>query len=177
MAVMKVVQAPNEVLNNLAKEVTFKESGLAKLLLDMEETLVKHTNPPGVGLAAPQVGVGLRIFLAKLGSLEMDKKGRHSPVSKHTSSSAEAEGLLSRGELDPYQEGTRGRIEVFINPKILEVSGDTSKETVDLDKLRMQKSGVRIQNLIEKREKIYMRLEARIMQHETDHLQGKLFTA
>ena len=97
---------------------------------------------------------------------------------------------------------------MFINPKILEVSGDTSKDkverktaegclslkdfygdvrrgtkvkiryqTVDLDKLRMQKSGVRIQNLIEKREKIYMRLEARIMQHETDHLQGKLFTA
>ena len=113
MAVMKVVQAPNEVLNNLAKEVTFKESGLAKLLLDMEETLVKHTNPPGVGLAAPQVGVGLRIFLAKLGSWEMDKKGRHSPVSKHTSSSAVAEGLLSRGEFSPFQEGMGG----FVYPE------------------------------------------------------------
>ncbi len=177
MAVMKVVQAPAEVLNQVAKRVTFKEAGLKKLLLDMEETLLKHEDPPGVGLAAPQVGVSLRIFVARIGFSQMK------------------------------DEDLPGHVEVFINPEILKVSGDSSKskegrktaegclslkdyygdvnrgtkvkikyENVDLNQLRSENSGVRIQNLVKEKEKIYEDLEARIMQHEMDHLEGRLFT-
>ena len=188
MAVRNVFQAPNEVLNQPAKEVTLREPGLRELLIDMEQTLLLHENPPGVGLAAPQVGVSLQIFVARVGFSNIPK------------------------------DKLPNKVEVFINPQILKVSGDSFKDkeerktaegclslkdiygdvsrgmkvkikyqTVNLDKLRIQKSGVpsttniygasRIQNLIEEREKIYTGLEARIMQHEVDHLQGTLFTA
>lgn len=174
MSKLKVVQAPAEVLNQVAKPVTFKEPKLQKLLLDMEETLVNHKDPPGVGLAAPQVGVSLRIFLALLNS---DQKTR------------------------------TGKVEFFINPEILEISGDSSKsksdrstaegclslkkyygkvnratkvkiryQTIDLDHLR-ENPQLDLKKSIKTKTVTYTDFEARIMQHEVDHLNGRLFTS
>jgi len=187
MTQLKVVQAPTDILNQKAKPVTFKEPGLAKLILDMHETLIKHKNPPGVGLAAPQVGVGLQIFLAVLGQ----------PVGK--------------------QDEIQGQIELFINPEILETFGNSGKtkegrhtaegclslknyygsvsratkvkikyQTLDFQKLQKtlirshqdkRKKNPDWKKLLTTKTKIYRDFEARIMQHETDHLNGRLFTS
>src|SRR6266567_4888525 len=62
---MKIVQAPDQVLSQTAKPVEKVDKSIKKLLKDMEHTLVSQTDPEGVGLAAPQVGISLQIFIVK----------------------------------------------------------------------------------------------------------------
>lgn len=62
---MKIVQAPDQVLSKIATSVATVDKSIKKLLKDMEETLISQTDPEGVGLAAPQVGKSLQIFVVK----------------------------------------------------------------------------------------------------------------
>src|ERR1700741_2827633 len=62
---MKIVQAPAQVLSQTAKTVEKVDKSIKKLLKDMEQTLLAQTDPEGVGLAAPQVGESLQIFIVK----------------------------------------------------------------------------------------------------------------
>ncbi len=62
---MKIVQAPNLVLSTVAKPVYKIDKSITTLLKDMEEALLKATDPEGVGLAAPQIGKSLQIFIVK----------------------------------------------------------------------------------------------------------------
>jgi peptide deformylase len=62
---MKIVQAPDQVLSITAKPVEKVDKSIRKLLKEMEETLDSQTDPEGVGLAAPQVGLSLQIFIVK----------------------------------------------------------------------------------------------------------------
>lgn len=62
---LKIVTAPNSVLSSIAKPVAKVDSSVLKIIKEMKETLAATTDPKGVGLAAPQVGKSLRIFLAK----------------------------------------------------------------------------------------------------------------
>lgn len=62
---MKIVQAPNQVLSQVAKPVETIDKTTKKLLKEMEKTLISQTDPEGVGLAAPQVGVSQQIFIVK----------------------------------------------------------------------------------------------------------------
>src|SRR4051812_9827936 len=62
---MKIVQAPLQVLSQKAKPVTKIDSSIKQLVSDMEQTLNNAKDPEGVGLAAPQVGKSLRIFIVK----------------------------------------------------------------------------------------------------------------
>ncbi len=60
MAVLPIQITGNPVLHARASEVTEFDAGLATLVADMYETMA---TAPGVGLAAPQVGVPLRLFV------------------------------------------------------------------------------------------------------------------
>lgn len=177
MAELRVVQAPEKVLNQIAKPVNYKEKKLRQLLLDMVETLQKHTDPPGVGLAAPQVGVSKRIFIALLGTPGTED------------------------ELD------QGYYKIFINPQIISVSGSSNStksgrqtaegclslkkyygqvnrgtkvkikfETVDIDQLK-KNPHPNWKKIIQTQTLTFKNFEARIMQHEVDHLEGRLFTS
>jgi peptide deformylase len=177
MTRLPVVQAPDRVLNRISKPVTYKEKNLRRLLLDMAETLRLHHDPPGVGLAAPQIGVSLRIFMAVLGT--------------------------SGTEEDLH----RGQIKVFINPEIISILGDSGitragrqtaegclslkhyygqvnrgtqvkvkYQTIDLKILTKTPDHDWKKNIQQQTTDFYG-FEARIMQHETDHLNGLLFTS
>ena len=60
MATRRIHITGSPVLHTRAKEVEVFDRELAKLVRDMYQTMDKA---PGVGLAAPQVGVGLRVFV------------------------------------------------------------------------------------------------------------------
>jgi len=60
MAVLPIIITGEPVLHTPANPVTAFDSELATLVADMFETMEEA---PGVGLAAPQVGVGLRVFV------------------------------------------------------------------------------------------------------------------
>lgn len=65
MLPMKIVQSPNPVLAQIAKPVEKVDKAIKNLLKEMEETLYAQVDPEGVGLAAPQVGKSLQLFIVK----------------------------------------------------------------------------------------------------------------
>lgn len=63
--VFKIVTAPNPVLSDIAKPISRVDSSVITIIEEMKKTLAATTDPKGVGLAAPQVGKSLQIFIAK----------------------------------------------------------------------------------------------------------------
>lgn len=62
---LKIVQAPNPVLSQQAKPINKLDKPIYRLIREMNESLVNARDPEGVGLAAPQVGRSLQLFLIK----------------------------------------------------------------------------------------------------------------
>jgi len=60
-----IVITPNEVLIKPASPVEKIDAKILSLIKDMQDTLIMADNPKGVGLAAPQIGISLRIFLMR----------------------------------------------------------------------------------------------------------------
>jgi len=61
----KIIHVPHEVLTTPSKSVDTIDHAVVDLVKEMEKILAAQVDPQGVGLAAPQIGVGLRIFIAK----------------------------------------------------------------------------------------------------------------
>lgn len=61
----KIVTVPSDVLRKPAKPVLALDASVLNILKNMEKTLKDAKNPQGVGLAAPQIGLSLRIFLIR----------------------------------------------------------------------------------------------------------------
>lgn len=62
---LKIVQAPNVVLSQPARSVKKIDKEILTLIKNMEEALLAAKDPEGVGLAAPQVGKLLQLFIVK----------------------------------------------------------------------------------------------------------------
>jgi peptide deformylase len=64
MTVLPIRTLPEPVLRRRAKRVSAIDNSIKKLVADMQETL--HDDPGRVGLAAPQIGVSLRVVVIGL---------------------------------------------------------------------------------------------------------------
>lgn len=66
--IQKILTIPNQEneLRQKSKKVTTFDKSLEKLIIDLTQTLEAQTDPPGLGLSAPQIGVFKRIFVAKI---------------------------------------------------------------------------------------------------------------
>lgn len=64
MAILEVVKNPAAILSTKTKEVEFINEEIITLLDDLYDTMVEHD---GVGIAAPQVNVSLRVAIVELG--------------------------------------------------------------------------------------------------------------
>ncbi len=62
---IKIIQATNTVLSAPTKTIIDIDKSMRRLIKDMEEVLISAHDPEGVGLAAPQVGKSLKLFLVK----------------------------------------------------------------------------------------------------------------
>ncbi len=62
---MQIVQSPDPLLGEVAKPVEKIDNAIKKLIEEMKQTLVTQEDPEGIGLAAPQVGKSLRLFIVK----------------------------------------------------------------------------------------------------------------
>jgi peptide deformylase len=145
----------------LRKEARFIEKGeydLEKLVENMFETMYEAT---GVGLAAPQIGMDIRLFIVD-GQPLNDKENEQ--------------------EIDPSLVGFK---KVFINAEILEEDGDDwafeegclSIPGIRAEVYRPEKVTIKYNdmNWVEHVES-YEGIAARIIQHEYDHIDGILFT-
>lgn len=152
--ILPIVAYGDPVLKKKAEEITEDYPGLKKLIDDMFETMY---NANGVGLAAPQIGKSIRLFVIDA-----------SPV-------AEGE------DGDPSCEDFK---RVFINPIIFEESGEEwgyEEGCLSIPGIReevQRKSIVKIEYYDENWDLYEEELDgfaARVVQHEYDHIEGLLF--
>ncbi len=155
---MQIVQAPQDVLSAKAKRVEKFDTKLQELIDDMVKTLEKAKDPEGIGLAAPQVGRSLQLFIIK----ESPKSKVHAFINPV---------LMTIGEL----------------PKINKEVSDESTDDVKLEGCLSLKDIWGIVTRYEKvhltyqdekgksHDKTFSGFFATIIQHEYDHIQGILF--
>ena len=141
------------ILKKYAQDIVPDQDDLSELVADMFETM-SHAN--GVGLAGPQIGKSLRIFV-------VDSTPMKAPE-------------------EPIKSGLR---QVFINPEIIEEHGEKwpfEEGCLSIPGIRedvMRASNVKITFFDEYWERHtceYHGVDARIIQHEYDHIEGILFT-
>src|SRR5512139_4276071 len=77
MALLEIVTLPQPVLRRKARKVTDFGPELQKLIDDMVETM---REAPGVGLAAPQVDVPLRLIVVEYAEVEEDEEGQEKEI-------------------------------------------------------------------------------------------------
>ncbi|MDT0559504.1 peptide deformylase [Ichthyenterobacterium sp. W332] len=157
--ILPIIAYGDPVLRKKAVEIDKDYPKLSELLENMQETMYGAF---GVGLAAPQVGLAIRIFLVD------------------TSPFAEDETLS-----DDEQKALKDFKRVFINAQILEEEGDEwafnegclSIPDVREDVFRQPKIKIQYQDEnFETHTEEFDGLIARVIQHEYDHIEGILFT-
>src|SRR6478735_3676573 len=159
--ILPIVAYGSPILRSVAKEIDPHYPQLDKLIEDMWETMYGSN---GVGLAAPQINRDIRLFVIDSAQIfeNMDDQDR-------------AE------ETYPDDPGTK---QVFINAQIIEEQGDDwayNEGCLSIPKIRediYRAEEVTIEFLDEhfvKHTKTYNGITARIILHEYDHIEGKLF--
>jgi peptide deformylase len=159
--ILPIVAYGNPILRKRARDIEQDYPGLDKLIEDMWETMYASN---GVGLAAPQINKDIRLFVMDSAQIftNMDEEDR-------------AE------ETYPDEPGIR---QVFINPQITEEAGDDwpynegclSIPKIREDIMRAEEVTVEFQDEeFRKHTKKFNGITARIILHEYDHIEGKLF--
>lgn len=151
---LSIVHAPNPVLSQEAKKVEKVDKTVLSLVEEMKTALLNAKDPQGVGLAAPQVGKSLRIFIVKATP--------QSPISVFINPE------ILEMEKDSIQKGKKRQSTKLEGCLSLPNIWGTVKRS----------SMVRIAYTDEKgkpHERKVMGFMATIMQHEVDHLHGVLF--
>lgn len=143
MAILKILQYPDERLHKVARKVERVDEATRRLVRDMAETMYAA---PGVGLAATQVDVNIQLIVVDVSE-------------------------------------THNQLKIFINPEIIASSGEEESEEGCLsvpgiyEKVRRAEK-VTVRALDEKGEPFTLEAEgflAVCIQHEVDHLRGKVF--
>lgn len=157
--ILPIVAYGDPVLKKKAKDISKDYPKLDELLSNMYETMY---GAYGVGLAAPQIGLPIRIFLVDTEPFADDES-------------------LSEDE----KEALKNFKKTFINAKILEEEGDEwafnegclSIPDVREDVFRKPKIKIQYQDEnFDTHTEEYDGLIARVIQHEYDHIEGVLFT-
>ncbi|HXG30997.1 MAG TPA: peptide deformylase [Thermodesulfobacteriota bacterium] len=146
MAILKILTYPDPRLRKKSAPLERIDRRIEKLLDDMAETMY---DAPGVGLAAPQVGVNLRLCIVDVSSRDENAPGLIELINPVI--------ILAEGE----QVGEEG---------CLSIPGFSSEVK--------RKERVRVQALNRRGEPFEVEgtgLLARALQHEIDHLDGILF--
>ncbi len=154
--ILPIVAIGEPVLKKVAEKIDKNYEGLSQLIDDMFETMY---NASGVGLAAPQIGKSIRLFV-----------------------------IDATPFADDEEEGTemlKGFKKVFINAEISSEKGEEwgfnegclSIPGIREEVFRKEKLTIKYwdENFKEHKES-YDGYAARIIQHEYDHIEGKLFT-
>jgi peptide deformylase len=139
------------VLRRKADPITRDHAGLEELIRDMWETMY---NAHGVGLAAPQIGQSIRLFVVD--TVQLEKEGSDHKGIKKVFINAEI--LDESGHPWSYEEGCLS---------IPELHGDVERQPEVVVRYRDEQ-------FVEHTE-TWSGMNARVIQHEYDHIEGILF--
>lgn len=157
---LKIVTAPNPALSAVAKPVSRVDASVIKIIEEMKRTLDATSDPKGVGLAAPQVGRSLRIFIAK----PTDKSKVLVFINPEITEKSSEVDYVKRPKKDASKKASK------------KLEGCLSLPTIWGPVLRA--SSLTLSYLDEqgkRHEQKFSNFLATIIQHETDHLDGILF--
>lgn len=163
MSVHKLTIAPNEILRAKSAAVA-PDRKLANFIKDLGETLVKHDNPKGVGLSAPQIGKNWNVFVTLLPP-HMDEEGETADLRvfiNPTIIGVSDEMTLGDDEKEPLLEGCLS---------IPNIYGPVPRHRW----VELEFDVMRGDAFVKQQEK-FNDFFARVIQHEYDHLRGVLFT-
>lgn len=156
--ILPIVAFGSPVLRKVCRDISPDHPGLEKLIADMWETMY---NSNGVGLAAPQVNQDIRLFV-------MDSE----------------QIFANREDGDDEYPDAPGFKGVFINARILAETGSPWKyEEGCLSIPRIREDVSRMDKILisyldesfQPVEREFTGISARIIQHEYDHIEGRLF--
>lgn len=158
--ILPIVAYGDPVLKKIATEIDQSYPDLHQLVENMFETMYKAK---GVGLAAPQIGKSIRLFIVD-----------GSPFAEEEDE-----------ERDPKAEGILNFKKTFINPIIMSETGDEwafNEGCLSIPKIRedvYRQETIQLSYYDENwefHEETFSGYAARIIQHEYDHIEGVLFT-
>ena len=156
---LPIIAYGHPVLKRKAEVISKDYPKLKELIDSMFETMY---NASGVGIAAPQIGQSIRLFIVDT-----------TPFSEDDSLSDN-----ERNQLKSFKK-------IFINPEIIEESGDDwsfDEGCLSIPNIResvLRQPEIKIQYFDEnfiKHVQSFEGLLARVIQHEYDHVEGILFT-
>jgi len=157
--ILPIISYGSSVLKKTAKEITSDYPNLNELIANMWETMYAAN---GVGLAAPQIGLSIRVFVIDA-----------SPFVDEENMSVKEIEIINTFK------------KVFINPKIISEEGnlwDFNEGCLSIPDVRediSRKEKISINFFDENFEPQKLKLNglaARVVQHEYDHIEGVLFT-
>lgn len=157
--ILPIVAYGSPILRKMAADITSDYPGLDKLLADMWETMY---NSNGVGLAAPQINKDIRLFV--IDSMQIFENQDEEDKGKY-----------------PDEPGYKG---VFINAHITALNGEEwsyNEGCLSIPKIRediMRSESVTLSYVDENFTpftKTFIGITGRIILHEYDHIDGKLF--
>jgi len=160
--ILPIVAYGDPVLKKEGEEIDKNYPDLTGLIKNMFETMYDAS---GIGLAAPQVGKSIRVFIVDGTPFAVDEEDEE--------------------EKDPRAEGMEDFKKVFINPIIEDELGEKwgfnegclSIPTIREEVFRHEKIVVSYYDENwELKEETFEGYKARIIQHEYDHIEGVLFT-
>jgi len=155
--ILPIIAFGDPVLKKKALDITKDYPGLSQLIANMFDTM---KNAKGVGLAAPQVGVSIRLFIIDAAPYVDD-------------------------EDEKDEEGLKSFKRIFINAQLFDEEGELWKFNegcLSIPNIREdveRKPELRIRYVDENflpKEETFSGVRARIIQHEYDHIEGILFT-
>lgn len=152
-----IVAYGDPVLRKVARDIQPGSIDLKKLAEDMFETMYAAS---GVGLAGPQIGLDLRIFVVD-GTPMFDEEDEDVDLSVKDFKKVFINAYIveETGEKWPFEEGC------------LSIPG------IRADVYRPEKVTIRYQDInFQQVTETYEGMAARIIQHEYDHIEGVLFT-
>ena len=157
--ILPIVAFGHPVLKKICKNITSDYENLDSLIDNMWETMYAAS---GVGLAAPQIGLSIRLFIVDA-----------SPFSEDKNLSLEEREKLSKFKM------------VFINPELKAISDELNtfnEGCLSIPEIRediVRENEIIVDYYDQDFNKKSLKLDglrARVVQHEYDHIQGILFT-
>ena len=153
---MKIISAPTKGLNTNSENIKNIDRNIKKIISEMAKCLESQKNPQGVGLAAPQVGLNIRLFIMK-------------PLadSKHqTIINPKVISFLDKKPSKVKKKIVKNKLEGCLSiPRIW--SPIKRRYGVNIEYTNLNGSIIK---------KTFTGYQAIIVQHEIDHLDGILFT-
>ena len=157
MSILKIARMGHPVLRKKARPLEpseIKSAPIQQLIDDMLETMAEYR---GIGLAAPQIHAGVRLFVAGL--------------------------IVEAGE-DDERDDAEMKVVTVINPEIKPVGNERSEDwegCLSIPDIRgrvVRPNHVKVRGLDRRGHRVEYDVRdyaARVMQHEADHLDGVLF--